>query len=143
MAQLTKDTPRVFELSGAEYWNDLPQAAEASYEGSAASINSSGYARQLNVADTGEGFAGFIEKGSDNSAGSAGDKNLRIRQRGIVKLSVANTSAVTNINDAVYASDGNTFTTASTGNLQIGKVIRWISGTTCMVYFEGQAVRSI
>lgn len=142
MAQLTKDTPKVFELAGAPDWNDLPASNVAIYEGSAVSITS-GYARQLNVADTGDGFAGFCEKQCDNSAGAAGDKNVRVRTRGYVKLSVATASAVTNVSDAVYASDGNTFTLASTSNLQIGKVHRWVTGTTCIVYFEGLVQRSI
>jgi hypothetical protein len=142
MAQLTKDTPRVFENTGPIDFNDLPASNVAIYEGSAVSI-ASGYARQLNTSDTTDGFAGFCEKACDNSAGSAGDKNVRVRSRGYVKLSVTNVSAVTNVSDAVYASDGNTFTTASTGNIQIGKVVRWISGTTCIVYFESLGVRSI
>lgn len=142
MAQLTKDTPRVYELAGAPDFNDIPCSAAAIYEGSAVSINS-GYARQLNTADTTDGFAGFCEKQCDNSAGSAGDKNVRVRARGYAKLSVTGASAVTNVTDAVYASDGNTFTTASTGNLQIGKVVRWITGTTCIVYFEATNLRSI
>lgn len=143
MANLAKDTPRVFEIAGNEYWNDLPQAAEKSYEGSAMSVNASGYSRMLNVADTVEGFAGILEKTSDNSAGAAGDRNVRLRQKGIAKLTVVGASAVTNLNDAVYASDGNTFTLSSTGNIQIGKVIRWVTSTTCMVYFEALATRSI
>jgi hypothetical protein len=142
MAQLTKDTPRVFELAGAPDFNDIPCSAAAIYEGSAVSVNS-GYARQLNVADTTDGFAGFCEKQCDNSAGAAGDKNVRVRSRGYAKLSVATASAVTNVSDAVYASDGGTFTLASTGNIQIGKVARWISGTTCIVYFEALPLRSI
>jgi hypothetical protein len=142
MSQLTKDTPRVFEQCGTEIFNDLPASNVAIYEGSAVSL-SSGYARQLNTSDTTDGFAGFCEKVCDNSAGSAGDKNVRVRSRGFVKLSVATASGVGNISDAVYASDGNTFTLASTGNIQIGKVHRWVTGTTCIVYFESLSLRSI
>lgn len=142
MGQLTKDTPKIFELNGAPEFNDLPASNVAIYEGSAVSLTS-GFARQLNAADSSDGFAGFCEKACDNTAGAAGDKNVKVRAKGIAKLSVATASAVTNINDAVYASDGNTFTLASTGNLQIGKVARWITGTTCMVYFEAAYLRSI
>ena len=52
-------------------------------------------------------------------------------------------TGIANVTDAVYATDDDTFTLTATGGLQIGKVSRWISGTTCMVYFEAANLRSI
>ena len=45
--------------------------------------------------------------------------------------------------NTVYASDDDTFTLTSAGNSAIGKVVRWVSGTRCVVYFEGVQVRSL
>ena len=69
--------------------------------------------------------------------------NVRVRQKGVVKLSVTNVTADDDLGIAVYASDDNTFTTASTGNTQIGKIVRWVSSSTAMVYFEAAGLRSI
>jgi len=143
MSNLTADVSRQYELTGPYDFNDLPvKAATAIYEGSAVSL-ASGVARPLNVSDTTDGFAGFCDRRADNSLGNDSDINVRLRARGYIVLSVANASGVGNVNDAVYASDGATFTTASTGNLQIGKVARWITSTYCLVYFEAASLRSI
>jgi hypothetical protein len=143
MSNLSADAARSYELTGPYDFNDLPvKASTTIYEGSGVSL-ASGVARVLNVADTTDGFAGFADKRADNGSGADSDINVRVRSRGYVVLSVATASGVGNVNDAVYASDGNTFTLASTGNLQIGKVARWITSTYCLVYFEATALRSI
>jgi hypothetical protein len=140
MAQLTTEVARLFDA------NTDPQLqrigvlnAVKVYKGSAVGLSTvSG--RQLVAADS---FLGFAEDSQDNSGGSAGDKVVTIRQRGTVKVPVTGATSSTAIGTAVYMSDGNTFTTASTGNSQVGKVVRWYTGTTCDVYFEGVGVRSI
>ena len=141
MAQLTVDTPRTFKAAVEPIFNDIPMTASvAVYEGSAVGI-ASGLARQLVAAS--DEFAGFAEAKADNTSGAASAINAKVRQKGIVTLSVTGASAVTHINDAVYATDGNVFTLTASGGLQIGKVFRWVTGTTCEVFFEALAIRSV
>ncbi len=138
MTTLAKDTPRAFETAVPPIFNDIPALADILYEGSALGI-SSGYARPFVVADE---FIGFCEKQVDNSAGSNGDEDVHVRSQGIAQLTVVGASAVTHINDAVYATDDNVFTLTSSGATQIGKVHRWVTSTTCMVYFQAVSLRS-
>lgn len=139
MTTAAADTPRDYELGVEPVFNDIPCiTADIVYEGSAVGI-SSGYARPFVVSDE---FVGFCDQKCDNSSGSNGDKNVRVRSQGIVSLAVTGASAVTHINDAVYASDDNAFTLTASGSTQIGKVHRWVSGTTCLVVFKAVSLRS-
>lgn len=120
---------------------DLPVVAtDIIYEGAAVGENGSGYFRPLVAADP---FAGFAISTVDNSTGAAGAVNVRVRNRGRVILSVAGVTAVTDEGSTVYASDDDTFTLTSTSNTAIGKVVRYISGTSVEVYFEAASFRSI
>jgi hypothetical protein len=140
MATLAADKVRAFELTGTPDLNDLPMVAtDIIYEGAAVG-DSSGLARPLVAADA---FMGFAERQADNSAGAASAKNVRVRSRGYVQLAVTGVAGADDHGTSVYASDDDTFTNVSTGNSAIGKVHRWISGTTCIVYFEAAALRSI
>ena len=140
MATRSSNIGRVFELGYPPLYNDIPcVASDIVYEGSAVGL-SSGYARPLVAADE---FCGFAISKVDNSSGSAGDKTVRVIQQGIVKADVVGASAVTHINDDVYMSDDDVFTLTSNSNTKVGKVVRWISGTTCMVAFQAAAIQSI
>lgn len=145
MATAAADTPRNFEVGIEPTFTDLPVITnDTMYEGSAMGL-SSGYVRPCTTSDT---FLGFCEKFADNQSlpvggGASGAINVKIRQKGIATLSVATASAVTNVGSTVYLSDDMTFTLASTGNLAIGKVTRWVVGTTCQVYFESALLRSL
>jgi hypothetical protein len=143
MAQLTADTIRVFEKGDIQPGpNDIPaKAAVATYKGSAVG-SSAGFGRQLVAGDS---FLGFAEEACDNTIGTAanGSKNIRVRQRGTVTLNVTGVASAADIASTVYASDGNTFTNASTGNSSVGKVVRWIAGTQCQVFFEALQIRSL
>ena len=120
---------------------DLPMiAADIIYEGAAVGENGSGYFRPLVAADP---FAGFAERTVDNSAGAAGAVNVRVKPRGRVILPVVGVTAVTDEGATVYASDDDTFTLTSTSNSAIGKITRYISGTTVEVYFEASSFRSL
>src|SRR5574340_429737 len=74
---------------------------------------------------------------------AVGDKLVRVRNKARVILSVAGVTAVTDEGSTVYASDDDTFTLTSTSNTAIGKITRYISGTTVEVYFEASSFRSI
>lgn len=120
---------------------DLPMiAADIIYEGAAVGENGSGYFRPLVAADP---FAGFAERTVDNSAGAAGALNVRVKPRGRVILPVVGVTAVTDEGATVYASDDDTFTLTSTSNSAIGKITRYISGTTVEVYYEASSFRSL
>jgi len=142
MATLAADTPRVVDADVNPTFNDLPVvAADIIFEGSALTHNASGDVTPLLVAGT---FVGFCEKNADNSAGAAGDIKVKVRQRGIIKLDVVGVNDDDDVSAAVFASDDDTFTLTTAAALRIGKIIRWSgSGTTCYVYFEAEALRSI
>jgi hypothetical protein len=137
MTTLAADKARAYELGDIQ---ELPVVAtDIIYEGAAVGL-SSGYARPLVAADT---FLGFAESKVDNSTGAAGDKNVRVRTRGQIVLSVTGVTAVTDVGATVYASDDDTFTLTSTSNTAVGKVARYVSGTTVVVAFEAAYARSI
>ena len=141
MTTLAANKKRDFELNEDPLYNDVPAvASDVVYEGAAVGDNGSGYGRPLVAADP---FMGFAAAKCDNASGSAGDKSVRVRQRGTVKLTVTGVTGVGDVGDDVYASDDDTFTKTSSGNSAIGTIVRWISSTTCMVRFEAAQVRSI
>lgn len=141
MATLTKDAPRTYELHGAEFDNHLPVvAADIIYEGAAVGENGAGYFRPL---EAGDAFAGFALEQADNSSGAAGDRKVRLRQRGVIVLPITGAAAVTDEGSTVYASDDDTLTLTASTNTAIGKVLRHISGTTCAIYFEAATLRSL
>ena len=138
MTTLAASTPRDYVLGDML---DLPViAADIIYEGAAVGENGSGYFRPLVAADP---FAGFAERTVDNSAGAAGALNVRVKPRGRVILPVVGVTAVTDEGATVYASDDDTFTLTSTSNSAIGKITRYISGTTVEVYYEASSFRSL
>jgi len=140
MAQLTADKGRIFKagIEPVETKIGVLNAVKV-YRGSAVGLSSvSG--RQLVAGDT---FLGFAEEYIDNSGGSAGDKKVVIRQKGIVKVAITGASSSTAMGTAVYASDGDTFTLTATSNSAVGKLVEHVTSTTGYVYFEGAGVRSI
>jgi hypothetical protein len=138
MTTLADNKPRDYETGD---YNDLPViASDIIYEGAAVGENAAGYFRPLVAGDN---FAGFAVRKADNSAGAAGAIKVKVQQKGRIQLAVTGVTAVTDEGSTVYASDDNTFTLSSTSNSAIGKIIRWISSTLCIVAFEAVSVRSI
>ncbi len=141
MATLAKDKIRTYESGPVDSLNDLPAvASDIIYEGSAVGDNASGYGRPLVAADP---FLGFCKRRCENASGAAGDKNIKVIERGKVVLDVTGVTGPGDVGENVYASDDDTFTLTSTSNSAIGKVSRHISGTKCVVYFEAVQLRSI
>ncbi|HWH75556.1 MAG TPA: hypothetical protein VNV16_14960 [Methylibium sp.] len=138
MTTLAANKPRGYELGE---FNELPMiAADIIYEGAAVGDNGSGLARPLVALDP---FMGFAQRKADNSAGAASALKVQVRTKGLIELSVTGAASAADVGEAVYASDDDTFTLTSTNNTPIGKVHRWVSGTTCVVYFEAVSARSI
>ena len=138
MTTLAADSPRTYQVGGIEEYPVI--ASDIIYEGAAVGENAAGYSRPLAAGDV---FQGFAEEQADNSAGSAGDVNVRVKTRGRIVVDVVGASAITaNDRPAVYASDDDTFTLTSTSNSLVGYVSRWISGTSCVVEFDAALVRA-
>ena len=131
MATATANVMRDFQLGEIE---DYPViASDIIYEGSAVGENGSGYSRPLVAGDA---FQGFALEQCDNSAGSAGDKNVKVRTRGLVVLPIASIAITANDRPAVYASDDNTFTLTRGTNSLIGFVSRWVATGSAVVEFD-------
>lgn len=130
MTTRASDIARDFELGTI---NEFPViASDIIYEGSAVGLNSAGYARPLVAGDP---FVGFAESKVDNSAGSAGLKNVRVITKGKVKVPITSL-AITDFMKNVYISDDDTFTLVRTGNTKIGKVYRYVSSGIGIVEFD-------
>lgn len=142
MATLTVNKKRTYEVNEDAVLNDVDIiAADIVYEGAAVGeSSSSGTGRPLVAGDV---FLGFCIAKTDNASGSASAKQIRVRQKGTVKLAVTGVSGVADVGATVYASDDDTFTLSSTSNTAIGKIVRHVSSTTVMVRFEAAQVRSI
>lgn len=135
MTTLAADTARDFQLGDIEEYPVID--SDIIYEGAAVGENGSGYARPLQAGDA---FLGFCEQNVDNSAGAAGDKTVRVRTRGRVKLSIAALAITANDRPPVYASDDDTFTLTASTNSLIGYVSRWVSTGVGIVEFDALAV---
>lgn len=137
MATLAADTPRAFELGDIEEYPVI--ADDTIFEGAAVGENASGYSRPLVAADP---FQGFAERKADNTGGSAGDVNVRVKTRGKVQLAIASIAITANDRPAVYASDDGTFTLTATSNSLIGYVSRWVSTGIAIVEFDAALVKA-
>lgn len=140
MSTLAADKSRKFGVSEGPHSNEPVIATDIIYQGAAVGDNGSGYARPLVGLDP---FRGFAFANADNSSGAAGDVDVEVRKAGEVTLSVTGVTGVGDIDDTVYATDDDTFTKTASGATAIGKIVRWVTGTTCVVYFEALAKRSI
>ena len=130
MTTLAADTPRAYQLGDM---NDLSViASDIIYEGAAVGDNGSGYARPLVAGDP---FWGFCLENCDNSTGSAGDKKVHVRTRGRIQLAVSS-AAITDIGNAVYASDDATFTLTASTNTHIGRIVGFVSTGVVIVEFD-------
>jgi hypothetical protein len=138
MTTLAANKPRAYEIGDTQM---LPMiAADIIYEGAAVGDNASGLARPLVAGDP---FFGFAKRTADNSAGAASAVRVEVRTRGQVEIPVVGAASAADVSETVYASDDDTFTLTVGTNTPIGKVARWVSGTTCVVDFEALYARSL
>lgn len=96
-----------------------------------------GYAKggATTPAEATDAFLGFALETVDNSAGSAGDKNVKVRTRGRVQVAIAS-AAITDIGKGVYITDDSTFTLTASTNLQVGVVAEFIETGQVMMKFD-------
>lgn len=144
MATLAADSPRKYETGHDGFVNGLPMvASDIIYDGAAVGeLNDTGTYQPLGTGSTVDRFAGFSAEQCDNSAGAAGDRKVKVRQRGRIVLPVVGAAAVTDKEKTVWATDDNTFTlTYAAGAVEVGTVARYIGtadgggSTTCLVSF--------
>lgn len=90
------------------------------HEGAAVGLHEQGYARPLQAGDR---FLGFCEDTADNTCGKNGDRRVRVKSVGKIKLPIEGLQ-LTYVGQPVFASDDNTFTLKSENNSRIGVVYR-------------------
>lgn len=107
-------------------------AAEKIFKGALVKINAAGYiAKQAAEANAHNG--GIAYEQVDNSAGSAGDKEIKVLREGIFKLSGSGFSQA-DVGSTVYASDDQTVsTTQGTNEVAVGEIVEVISATEIYV----------
>jgi len=134
MATLTADSPQVVVLGE---FNSIPIIAnDIVYEGAMVGENSAGYGRPLVAGDK---FVGHAAEIVDNTGGSAGAKNIRVRT-GRYRLQVSLAGYITDIGQPVYASDDAVLTflgaAAAAANSFVGIVTRYVSSSLLEVEFR-------
>lgn len=130
MTTLAVNVARAFVLGNE---NDFPAMADIFFEGSAVGlVDGTGHARPLTAVDR---FVGFVQEKLDASAGSAADRNVRVRKRGVVRLSVSG-AVITDVGQPIYATDDDTFVFSPVGAVFIGKVVRFASSGVVDVEFD-------
>jgi len=133
MTTLAANTPRIHVIGDINEFGVI--ASDIIYEGAAVGVlKSSGYAQPLLTA-AGDVFVGFAESKADNSSGSAGDINVRVKKKGAIKLSVTG-AVITDIDLPVYASDDNTFSFVKTSGVFIGFTRRYVSSGVMEVEYD-------
>lgn len=142
MADLTSDLPRVYTGGVEPVFEDHPVSAAVDiYMGNAVG-QASGAAAAKNLNDTDAAFLGFAERQALNGSGLAGDVDVTVRSKGVVKLSVSGVSTTTAPGSLVYAHDGNTFDLTATAGIAIGRVHRVLAAGSALVAFEASSLRS-
>ena len=113
----------------------VPMAAVKIYKGALVTFNSSGYA---DVADASEPLAGVAFETVDNSAGSAGDKNVRVYRDGVFEFTAAGLTQADMGKQVQVVGDDNTVILNATGagKVQIGRIVRVNSATSCLVQLD-------
>jgi hypothetical protein len=147
MATLTADSPRVFETGHDEYLSEIPLTASTKIFAGAAVGLSSSLARPLQAADP---FGGFCTEYCDSTVATnpaiptpGYALRVKVKSKGVAKLLVVGVTGVTNEGATVYASDDATFTLTSTSNTAIGKILRYETGTSCLVAFDSLRTQSL
>lgn len=109
-------------------------AAVNLYGGAFGGEDGSGNIRPLVAGDK---FLGISRKSYNNVSGLAGALEAEVQREGYFIYDVVGvTDKTANDRPAVYASNDNTLTLTASGNSLVGSVVRWISGSKCVVKFE-------
>jgi hypothetical protein len=115
---LTEAFSRDYELGEVNEFQLL--ADTIVHEGAAVGLETQGYARPLHAGDH---FVGFCEDTADNVCGKNGDKRVRVKHCGKIKLPIEGLQ-LNHVGQPVFASDDNTFTLKAEHSSRIGVVYR-------------------
>ena len=130
MTTLAVNVARAFVLGNE---NDFPAIADIFFEGSAVGlVDATGHARPLESTDR---FVGFVQEKLDSSLVAAAVRNVRVKKRGVVKLSVSG-AVITDVGQPIFATDDDTFVFTPVGSVFIGKVVRFVSAGVVDVEFD-------
>lgn len=130
MTTLAVNVARAFVLGNE---NDFPAMQDIFFEGSAVGVvDATGHARPLEATDR---FVGFVQEKLDASLVAAAVRNVRVKKRGVVVLSVSG-AVITDVGQPVYATDDDTFVFSPVGAVFIGKVVRFVSSGVVDVEFD-------
>jgi len=113
--------------------NNEALAAVKVFKGSNLNYNSAGFVTK--ASDTsGEIFAGVALETTDNSAGAAGDKDVRLWKEGIFEMNCASATQAW-VGKDVYAVDDNLVALAATttNDVKVGRVVAFVSATKVRV----------
>lgn len=132
MADITARRADIDHQQGVQF--PLKMAAVKIFEGALVEVTSAGYADNAGD-DAGAVFAGVAQDTVDNSAGSAGDLDIVVRQGGIVKLAAAFSAAAANVGDEVTLSDNQTVDLAAntTNDVTCGRIVEVVSSSVVRV----------
>ena len=127
MSALTRDRATPYR-EGIEV--EYPVAANTKiYAGSMVCADTTGYATP--AADTsGYRFAGVAMEQVDNSGGSDGVKNVRVRRAGVFEFDAVSITQDM-VGAAMYAADDHTFDDAAgpTNDIKVGLLVKYVSAT--------------
>lgn len=109
------------------------------WEGAAVSI-ATGTVQPLSTDNV---FVGFARESVSNAGGAAGAKLISIIQEGMANLTITGLLSSTEPGTLVYASAEDAFTLTAGSNLAIGRLVKYLTGTTGIVFFQGIGIRSV
>lgn len=124
-----KAIPRDYELGDVSEYPILKDGLIL--EGFAVGLDERGYARAL---EAGDRFVGFCEQTSDNTCGQDGDRCVRVKRCGAVKLLMEDIH-LSHVGHSVFASGPDAFTLVADKNSPIGWIIRIDSPGFAIVAF--------
>lgn len=137
MTTLAKDTARDLELGELGEYPVI--ASDIIYEGAAVGlVDATGHARPLTSVDQ---FVGFAQRQADNSDGDAAAINVKTIKSGSAKVAISG-AVITDVGQAVFATDDNTFVFTPVGSVFIGFVRRWISSGYVIVEFNAGVLKN-
>jgi hypothetical protein len=116
------------------------QGAEKIWEGALVAINAAGYA--VNAGDDASTVVvGVADETVDNSAGNAGDKEIKVRRTGVFTFEFGGTATIADVNTLVYASDNQTVNLAGalTNDIIVGRIVEFIDASTVRVDIRDRA----
>jgi hypothetical protein len=116
------------------------QGAEKIPEGALVMVNAAGYA--VNATDTAGGVVvGIADETVDNSAGSVGDKSIKVRRSGVFNFVFGGTATIADVNTLVYVVDNQTvdLVGVTTNDVLVGRIVEFVTATKVRVDIRDRA----